>query len=601
MIPYGHQSINEEDIAAVADVLRSDWLTQGAKVDAFERALADYTGAGYAVVFSSGTAALQAAYFALGIERGMEFITTPLTFAATANAGIWQGAKPIFVDIDPVTGNLDPSKIEAAITPRTKAIVPVDYAGHPADLAAIRALADKHHLVILEDACHALGARFQGKHVGNFADATVYSFHPVKPITTGEGGAVMTQSEDVARRLKLFRSHGITKEVFRHSSPGDWYYEMQELGQNYRLTDFQCALGLSQLKRLDAFLEARQRVAERYRVAFADVPQLIIPCERDGAKSGWHLYPIRLAGSCAGRRGEIFRKLRAAGIGVQVHYIPVYWHPYYREQGYQLGSCPQAEAFYEAEISLPISVGLTEADQAYVISTVKTLLQKKRVLAIIPARGGSKGIPRKNIRPFAGKPLIAHIIETVRGVAELDRVIVSTEDEEIATVARAFGAEVPFMRPLELAGDVVPTLPVLVHVLQELERREGYVPDYVLLVYPTSPLLSASRIREAIELAVGTQAESVVSGRWDRKHFWIEAEDGWRRLYPTELENRQWSKPLFMENGAIYLTRSDVLKKNKIVGERIQVLAMEEHETIDIDTIEDFENAEQLFLKGAHT
>lgn len=373
MIPYGHQTIEDDDIAAVVAVLHSEWLTQGPAVEAFEQALAAYCGTSQVVMYSSGTSALQGAYFAAGFAEGDEFITTPLTFCATSNAGIWQGGKPVFVDIDPRTGNLDPALIEAAITPKTKAIVPVDYAGHPADMPKINEIARAHGLVVIEDACHALGGSIGDKRVGSHADMTIFSFHPVKSITTGEGGAVTTDDPEFAQRLRLFRTHGITKEGLVHPSPGAWYQEMQELGVNARITDIQCALGISQLKKLNRFLAARKAIVQRYAVLLADL-DLELPTESEGYSSGWHLYPIRLRGAQATRRAEVFASLRAAGIGVQVHYIPVYFHPYYERLGYARRLCPKAEAFYEAVISLPIFPALTEDDQRTVATALRAAL-----------------------------------------------------------------------------------------------------------------------------------------------------------------------------------------------------------------------------------
>jgi len=374
MIPYGHQSIGEDDIAAVVDVLRSDWLTQGPKVEEFERALADYSGAKHAVVFANGTAALQAAYYAAGFVEGDEFITSPMTFAATANAGIWQGGKPVFVDVEQATGNIDANLIEAALTEKTKAIVPIDYAGNPADLENIKRLAKDKGLIVIEDACHALGAVCKGIKLGTLSDMTVFSFHPVKPITTGEGGAVATDNEDFADKLRTFRTHGITKQKLVHESEGAWYYEMQDLGQNYRLTDMQCALGLSQLKKLDGFIQRRREAAARYHEALSGVAELILPTESERCVSGWHLYPIRVSDTDARRR--VFDGMRAAGIGVQVHYIPVHFHPYYEKMGYSRGLCPEAEKFYAGEISLPIFPGLTHEDQDFVIAILIGLMRK---------------------------------------------------------------------------------------------------------------------------------------------------------------------------------------------------------------------------------
>lgn len=375
MIPYGRQSIGQEDVEAVVTVLRSDWLTQGPLVERFERALADYCGAKYAVVVSSGTAALQTAYFAAGLRTGDEFITSPMTFAATCNAGIWQGAKPVFVDINPETGNIDESLIEAVITNKTKIISPIDYTGRPVDIYRIMEIARKYNLIVVEDACHALGASVGGKKVGGISDMTILSFHPVKIITTGEGGAVLTNNEVLYKKMKLFMTHGITKENLFNASPGDWYYEMRVLGLNYRITDFQCALGLSQLKKIDFFLEERKKIAERYSIAFAGCSNLFCP-PTDSAisKSSWHLYVVRLIGEKRGKRAVFFKRLKEAGIGVQVHYIPVYFHPYYQQLEYKKGLCPKAEQFYESIISLPIYPGLKEKDQEFVIDTFKNLL-----------------------------------------------------------------------------------------------------------------------------------------------------------------------------------------------------------------------------------
>ncbi|MFA5185774.1 MAG: UDP-4-amino-4,6-dideoxy-N-acetyl-beta-L-altrosamine transaminase [Patescibacteria group bacterium] len=374
MIPYGHQTIEEDDIQAVTEVLRSDWLTQGPKVAEFEQALADCTGAKFAVAVSNGTAALQAAYFAAGIQPGDEVITSPLTFAATSNAALWLGAKIVFADVDPETGNLDPTAVESVVTEKTKAIVPVDYAGHPADMSRLREIASRCGAKLIEDSAHALGASIGDRKVGTLADLTTMSFHPVKIITTGEGGAILTDNPDFAERLRLYRSHGITKANLRMPSPGDWYYEQQELGQNYRLTDFQSALGISQLKKLDRFLAARHEVAGRYAEALKDVKTLRLPVEREGFRSGWHLYPIRLIGAAITKRPEVFRQLREAGIGVQVHYIPVYWHPYYQTLGYRKGLCPNVESFYETEISIPMFPALSTADQQSVIDILKKIL-----------------------------------------------------------------------------------------------------------------------------------------------------------------------------------------------------------------------------------
>lgn len=372
MIPYGRQSINASDIKAVMDVLKSDFLTQGPQVEAFEHALAKECGAKYALVFSSGTTALHVAYSSAGLTKGDEFITSPLTFVATANAGLYLKASPVFADIDE-HGNLDPVEVRKKITSKTKAIVAVDYGGFPAKLHELRAVAKKAGVVLIEDACHALGATYNGKPVGSQSDLTVFSFHPVKSITTGEGGAVLTDNKVWYEKMKLLRVHGITKDKarFKHTVNGEWYSEMQILGFNYRLTDIQASLGHSQLKRLHTFIAKRHEKALRYEKAFAPYSsKMILPVREEGAsRSALHLYPVRLRAGASARE-KMFTALRKAGIGVQVHYLPVYLHPYYEELGYKKGLCPRAEAFYESVISLPLFPDLSPRDQSRVIQTV---------------------------------------------------------------------------------------------------------------------------------------------------------------------------------------------------------------------------------------
>ncbi|MDO8620291.1 MAG: UDP-4-amino-4,6-dideoxy-N-acetyl-beta-L-altrosamine transaminase [bacterium] len=372
VIPYGRQSINASDIKAVVDVLKSDFLTQGPQVEAFEHALAKEGGANYALVFSSGTAALHASYFSAGLTKGDEFITSPLTFAATANAGLYLGATPVFADVDE-HGNLDPKEVQKKVTSKTKAMVAVDYGGFPAKLSELRAVAKEAGVVLIEDACHALGATFDGKPIGTASDLTVFSFHPVKSITTGEGGAVLTDSKVYYEKMKMFRSHGITKDTtrFKHPADGDWYSEMQLLGFNYRMTDIQASLGLSQLKRLRTFIAKRHEKALRYEQAFAPyASKMTLPIRKEGTSvSALHLYPVRFCGGRVARK-KMFTALREAGIGAQVHYLPVYLHPYYKGLGYQKGLCPRAEAFYESVLSLPLFPDLRLRDQRQVIQAV---------------------------------------------------------------------------------------------------------------------------------------------------------------------------------------------------------------------------------------
>jgi perosamine synthetase len=377
LLPYGHQSISEEDIQAVADVLRSSWLTTGPKVAEFEEAFAALVGAKHAVSFSSGTAALHGAAFAAGLKPGDEAITSPMTFAATANCVLYQGATPVFADVSPDTLNLDPEKVAAQITPRTRAMLPVDYAGHPADLDAIMELAARHGAVVIEDACHALGAEYRRRRTGSIAHMTVFSFHPVKHVATGEGGMVTTDLPDCAEALRRFRNHGISTEARQRQAEGQWHYEMVLLGFNYRLTDIACALGLSQLKKLEANLLRRREIAARYAAAFRDLSGMVPPAVRADVNPAWHLYPIRLnLERLKAGRTEVFRALRAENIGVNVHYIPVHLHPYYRERfGYRGGEYPVAEDAYERLISLPMFHAMSDRDVDDVMAAVKKVVQ----------------------------------------------------------------------------------------------------------------------------------------------------------------------------------------------------------------------------------
>ncbi len=377
LLPYGRQSLDDADIQAVVEVLKSDWLTTGPKVAEFEERFAAWIGARHAVSFSSGTAALHGAAFAAGLGPGDEAITTPMTFCATANCILYQGATPVFADVSPDTLNLDPGEVSRKLSSRTKAILAVDYAGHPAALDELGELAKTCGALLIEDACHALGAEYREKRVGGIADMTVFSFHPVKHLTTGEGGMVATNDARLAETLQRFRNHGISSEARERQEAGQWFYEMVLLGFNYRLTDIACALGLSQLKRLDPNLARRREIAARYKAAFRDLSAILVPAVRDGVNPAWHLYPIRLnLGNLSVGRGEIFRALRAENIGVTVHYIPVHQHPYYRErfQSNAKDSYPVAEDAYERLISLPMFHSMTAQDVEDVIHALRKVV-----------------------------------------------------------------------------------------------------------------------------------------------------------------------------------------------------------------------------------
>jgi len=378
MIPYSTQEISKADMRAVARVLRSDWLTQGPAVERFERALARYAGTRFAVALSSGTAALHAAYFAAGVTKGDEVIVPALTYVATSNPAVFLGATVSFADIDSSYGTVNVGDVKTKISARTKVIAPVDYGGRPAPMRELRALARKHKILLIADAAHSLGARYRGKAAGSLADMSILSFHPVKSITTGEGGAVLTDNASFADRVRLFRSHGITTDPRRHEGKGHatWYQEMQFLGYNYRMTDIAAALGESQLRRLDRIIERRRSAAGRYRVFLRDIPDLVLPAEeRSYERSAWHLYPVRLAGRMAGHREDVFTRLRDAGIGVQVHYIPVYRHPFYERLGYGGRPCPNAEAFAATEISLPLFASITQRQQSYIARTLRGIVK----------------------------------------------------------------------------------------------------------------------------------------------------------------------------------------------------------------------------------
>lgn len=377
-IPYGRQHIDEDDINAVIDTLKSDFLTTGPKIKEFEEALCRKTDAKYSVAISNGTAALHAACFAAGISEGDEVITTPITFAASANCVLYMKGKPVFADIDMETYNIDPEDIKRKITSKTKAIIPVHFSGRPCDMDEIYKIADKYGLTVIEDAAHALGALYKGRKIGSISDMTTFSFHPVKHITTGEGGAITTNNEELYKKLNLFRTHGITRNNdLMTENQGPWYYEQLELGFNYRLCDIQAALGVSQLHKLDEFVKKRCELALTYNEAFKDIDGLIIPKYDEFLKSSWHIYVIQLElAKLNADRLTIFKELQDCGIGVNVHYIPVYHHPYYKKLGYKEGICPNAEKLYERIITLPLYPDLKKEEIEYVISCVKSIVYK---------------------------------------------------------------------------------------------------------------------------------------------------------------------------------------------------------------------------------
>ncbi|MFG2057262.1 DegT/DnrJ/EryC1/StrS family aminotransferase [Micromonospora sp. NPDC048930] len=374
MLPYGRQSIVEDDITAVAEVLRGDWLTTGPQVRAFEDDLARWTGGVGCAVVSNGTAALHTAYAAAGVGPGDEVVVPPMTFAATASTAVALGAKVVFADVEEETFTLDPAAAAAAVTSRTKVVSAVDYAGHPADYDALRAALAGSDALLLADAAHSIGARYHGRPVGSLADLTTFSFFPTKNLTTAEGGAVAATDPAVLERARRFRNHGLVRDRAEQRWPdeGGWHQEVHGFGLNYRLPDVLCALGRSQLRRLGDFLAARERLVRRYDEALADLPGVLLPARRSWARPAWHLYPIRVLD---GRRREVYDRMRAAGIGVQVNYIPVHWHPAFADLGYRRGSCPVAESFYEQQLSLPLYPGLTDADQERVVDALAAALR----------------------------------------------------------------------------------------------------------------------------------------------------------------------------------------------------------------------------------
>jgi UDP-4-amino-4,6-dideoxy-N-acetyl-beta-L-altrosamine transaminase len=370
--PYGKQYIDNADIEKVSKVLKSDLITQGPKVDEFEKRLAAKVNAKYCVVFNSGTAALHAAYFAAGLKQEDQFITTPNSFAATSNAGLYLNAEPVFVDVEYSTGNIDVNNIESKITSNTKLISPVHYSGQPVDLLEIAEIAEKNNLVIIEDACHAIGASYHDSIIGDcrYSDMTVFSFHPVKHVAAGEGGAVTTNNLDYYKKLKMFVTHGITKEDMEYPEEGPWYYEIQFLGYNYRLTDIHCQLGISQLERLDANVLRRREIAGVYDKEFESNKYFLPLEQKTDRKSSYHIYPILLKDDFVAKKKEFFLKLREYNLGVQVHYIPIYRHPLYRNLGYKHEDYPNCDDFYHREITIPLYPTLIDPDLDEIIKRI---------------------------------------------------------------------------------------------------------------------------------------------------------------------------------------------------------------------------------------
>lgn len=363
------------------DVLRSDFLTCGPKITELERKLCDLTGARYAVVCSNGTAALHIAALAAGVGEGDEVITTPITFAASANCALYCGARPVFADIDPATYNIDPKKVEEAITPRTKAVVAVDYTGQSADLSPLLKICREHSLTLIEDGAHVIGTKYQGQMNGSIADMTMFSFHPVKTVTGGEGGVILTNEESLYKKLLLFRSHGITRDAaqMKHEPDGPWYYEQVDLGYNYRMTDMQAALIISQLDKLPVFSKRRKEIVDRYNAAFSKLPELFVQQEIPESDTTRHLYILRMIPEKLKiDRRQFFEALEAENVCCNVHYIPVYYFPYYESLGYHKGLCPNAEKLYEEILSLPLYYAMSDADVESVIEAVTKIVDYYR-------------------------------------------------------------------------------------------------------------------------------------------------------------------------------------------------------------------------------
>ena len=379
-LAYGKQKIDEDDINSVVKVLKGDYLTTGPIVSEFENSVAKYVGTKYAVAVSNGTAALHMACYAAGISEGDEVLVPAITFAASSNCVLYCGGKPVFIDIDPKSYNIDINKIKEKITNKTKAIIPVDFAGQSVDMDSILKIAEEYNLIVIEDAAHALGSEYKNEKVGSKAHMTEFSFHPVKPITTGEGGVVVTNSKELYEKMILFRSHGITRNSeLMTENQGPWYYEQIDLGYNYRLTDIQSALGLSQIKKLDDFILKRREIVNKYNEAFKELKEIGTPFENEYSKSGYHIYVLLLnLDKLKCGRKEIFEALQAENIGVNVHYLPVYLHPYYKKLGYKKGQCPVAEDIYNRMITIPLFPSMTNKDVKDVIEAVKKVLNYYR-------------------------------------------------------------------------------------------------------------------------------------------------------------------------------------------------------------------------------
>jgi UDP-4-amino-4,6-dideoxy-N-acetyl-beta-L-altrosamine transaminase len=370
MIPYGLHDIGDDDIREVERVLRSSWITTGPNIREFEQALSDYMHCGHTVLTNSGTSALDIAVGSLGLPKGSEVITTPISFVATSNSLIYNGLKPVFADIEKGTRNIDPDQIVKKISKKTRAIAYVDFAGHPCNIAEIKEIAGEYDLALIEDACHALGAEYGNRKIGTLADVTIFSFHPVKHITTGEGGAVTTNRRDLYDKMLMLRNHGIDKDAWsRYGPDASWAYDMKLLGRNYRITDFQAALGMSQLKKLDRFIKARASLANRYMMALGDIPWITLPVTMGGIKHAWHLFTILLESPVD--RDAFFKYMRAANIGVNVHYIPIYRHSYYQKNHpVNPADYPVSENVFKQIITLPLHPKITDREFNYIIATI---------------------------------------------------------------------------------------------------------------------------------------------------------------------------------------------------------------------------------------